>query len=160
MRQSIILASVVLVLAACGGGGSSGGTEASGSGGGGGGEATAAPLTGREACTASMVRERECSADFIPALVALRVRLDLPSGISARDGAEGRDALVAEANAEWARDATDENIATNCAQMDELPADQATQWTDMMNGCLATDGCAAFVECDVRFTEARFTAPH
>ena len=159
MKHRMILVSAAILVSACGGGGggeSGGGTTETAAGGG---ESTAGARTGREACGASMVRERECEAEFLPALVALRVRLDMPSGVAARDAAEGRAALLAEATTEYAGDATDENFAANCAQMDELPADRATQWTDMMNGCLATEGCAAFVECDIRFTEARFTSP-
>ncbi|MBX3270479.1 MAG: hypothetical protein KF729_09475 [Sandaracinaceae bacterium] len=142
---------VVSLLAGCGGGASD--DDASGDGTTSGDEAAATP---RDACLAMMRRERSCQQDFVPALVALRVRLDQPSGIAQTDAAEGRDALVAQARAEYEADATDEAFEANCAQMDELPAERAEGWTSMMRECLAASACGAFVECDMRFVEHRF----
>ncbi len=155
-RSLILLASLSLV--ACGGGSSGSTEEGGGSSTTGGGSSTSTASTPEESCLATMRRERECSADFIPAIVGLRVRLDQPAGIAARDASEGREALVAEANAEWTTDSTDERFAENCAQMNQLPAEQAASWTEMMQGCLAAADCAGFVECDVRFTESRMSA--
>ena len=59
-----------------------------------------------------------------------------------------RDALVAEATTEFGRDMTDETIATNCAQLDEMPAETSSAWADAMNACLDAAECGAFAECD------------
>lgn len=114
--------------------------------------------TPEQACIAMMTRERECQEQFIPALVGLRVRLDQPPGTAARDGSEGRDALVAQARTEYTRDATDEAFQRNCAQLASMPAERVSAWTATMQSCLAASECGAFVECDMRFTEARFSA--
>jgi len=155
-RSLFLIASLSLV--ACGGGSSTTTEEGGGGSTSGGGSSATSSSTPEEACLATMRRERECTAEFIPAIVGLRVRLDEPGGIAARDASEGRDALVAEANAEWTTDSTDERFAANCAQMAELPAERAASWTEMMQGCLAAADCAGFVECDVRFTESRMSA--
>lgn len=152
MKNLWILFSVTALLG-CGGGAAQGATtstdeETSG---------TESAMTPGEACVATMERERSCQSDFIPALVGLRVRMNQPAGIADRDASEGRDALVAEASTEYARDASDEAIAANCGQMGQIPAEQAQAWTSMMRECLAASDCASFVECDIRFTETRFS---
>src|SRR5690349_12778655 len=97
------LAIAVLVLAACGGA-----------------DTTSKPTTTNKMssgsddnhamCVSFFQRQRECTAEFIPTLVAKRVELDKPAGIAAEDAANGRDALVAQANEEWKTDSTDEAI--------------------------------------------------
>ncbi len=158
MNKSSLILVASLTLVACGGGSSGTAEEGGGTSTTEGGSSASSATGPEESCLATMRRERECTAEFIPALVGLRVRLDEPAGIAARDASEGREALVAEANAEWTTDATDERFAQNCAQMNQLPAEQAASWTEMMQGCLAAADCAGFVECDVRFTESRMSS--
>ena len=152
MKVSLTVLILTLGLGACGGGSSessSSGTTTT--------AATSSDASPGDACLATMARERECQDAFVPALVALRVRVDMPAGIAAEDASGGRDALVTSARAEYAAGATDEAFQQNCAQMAQMPAEQASAWTDIMEGCLATTDCAAFVECDIRFTETRLT---
>jgi hypothetical protein len=96
----------------------------------------------RGTCVAVFERQRECTSAFIPALVDLRVRLDVPSGIAETDRTGGRDALVAQAMEEWSHDSTDEAIARTCEKM---PADEAMR--AKAQECLKKDGCAPFVDC-------------
>jgi len=113
--------------------------------------------SGMRACVSMRHRERDCEAEFVPALVALRVRIDQPTGIAARDTSEGRDALVTQARTEFATDSTDAAIDHSCTQVDQMPAEQAGAWTDLMEECLASTECVPFVECDMRFTERRLS---
>lgn len=112
-------------------------------------------------CRQTFVRQRECTDVFIPALVDLRVRLDVPAGIAAEDKASGRDALITAAKAEWANDSKDEAIAGTCdkmmASMD--PAMKA-KMADGAGQCLAKTECAAFVECEMPMMEQHMSAPH
>ena len=97
---------------------------------------------GRSTCVAVFERQRECTDAFIPALVDLRVRLDVPPGIAETDRKDGRDALVAIALEEWSHDSTDEAIAQTCEKM---PANEDLK--AKAKECLAKAGCGAFVEC-------------
>lgn len=108
-------------------------------------------------CVTAMTRERECQAEFLPALVELRVRLDMPAGIAERAEAEGQEAILEEAREEYVNDATDEAIEANCSQLDEMPEDRTQPIIDTETRCLEAEGCAAFVECQIAFHEARFT---
>src|SRR4051794_11596942 len=58
-------------------------------------------------CVKFMTRSRECTSDFIPALVDMRARHDMPPGITAKVK-ENRDAVIAEAMKEWEIDSKDE----------------------------------------------------
>lgn len=101
-------------------------------------------------CRDLMLRERDCSAVFIPALVAERVRLDLPAGIAARAVSLGQEALVSEALDEFADDSQDDRIESTCrALARELPAERGQRLAASGQACLALDGCAPFVACAV-----------
>ena len=108
-------------------------------------------------CVTAMSRERECQAEFLPALVALRVRLDMPAGITQRAEAEGQEALLEEARGEYVNDATDEAIEANCSQLDEMPEERTQPIIETETRCLAASDCAGFVECQIAFHEARFS---
>lgn len=99
-------------------------------------------------CTQTFQRQRECTDEFIPALVALRVAHDEPAGIAAADQAQGRDALVAQAKEEWKVDSTDAAIARTCqAMVASLAADGRAAFASQARRCLAKTACAAFVDC-------------
>lgn len=101
-------------------------------------------------CRDLMQRERDCSAVFIPALVAERVRLDIPAGIAAEDAKLGREALVSEALDEYANDSKDERIAATCAQVAaRLPAERGQRLIGAGEACLELDACEPFVACAV-----------
>ncbi len=120
-----------------------------------GGEHASASVELHNACVLMMHREGECADAFIPALVALRARMDHPAGFAARDAAD-HEALITQAMQEYAHDATTEHNSAVCRETSELPADRTTGWATTIDGCLALTDCQAFVDCDIRFTEARF----
>lgn len=143
-------------LTACGGGGASHEsttpetTEGSGT-------AIESSADVQSACTNEMRRERECTAEFIPALIALRARLDHPTGFAARDAADHASTLAA-AETEWRTDSTDERIAATCRDVSRLSPSELAGFATAESECLAAADCAGFVECDIRFTEHRFHA--
>jgi hypothetical protein len=101
----------------------------------------------RAGCATMFARQRECTDTFIPALVGWRVELDVPAGVAARDREEGRDALVAEAMAEWAQvdDAAVEVICGDIAA--SIPEDQLGGMMELGERCLAEPSCDGFVAC-------------
>lgn len=130
MRWLMVL--TVTGATACGGGEPAGGAAA-----------PTSTADGPATCVQIMTRARACEA-YLPALVDLRIELDQPAGIRAQADAQGRDALIAEAQAEWAVDSTDERIAATCAQAPSAPA-----LIEAADRCLATTACDAFVPCSV-----------
>jgi len=101
-------------------------------------------------CRELMVRGRDCSAVFVPALVTERVRLDIPAGITAYAAKVGDDALLSEALDEFAEDSQDERIAAMCSELaGKLPAERRARLVSSGQACLALDGCDPFVSCAV-----------
>jgi hypothetical protein len=119
-------------------------------------EPTAEEARIRDTCVRTMTHERECSPQFVEALVSLRARLDHPAGFHDRDVADHA-GLVAEATTEWQNDSTDPRIGATCTHFSELPADQTAHFTTIESECIPMTDCAAFVQCDMRFVEERFT---
>jgi hypothetical protein len=129
-----------------------------------GGADTPAPQTGTTAkatgddvhgvCVQAFQRQRECTDEYLPALVAARVRKDAPPGIAAEDAQLGRDALVARAREEWQADSTDAAIEETCTQLaSTMPSEHQQQMLDHGRQCLATDTCSAFVDCVMPMVE-------
>jgi len=101
-------------------------------------------------CRALMLRQRECSAGFIPALVAARVERDEPPGTAAHAQEVGREALVAEALDEWASDSRDEAIDAVCAEIARAIApERVPELETKVSACLERVGCDDFVACAV-----------
>ena len=99
-------------------------------------------------CVQAFQRQRECTDEFIPALVDARVRKNAPPGIAEKDQELGRDKLVEMALAEWKADSTDEAIEQTCTDMQsKMPPEQLQPATDQIAQCVAADGCTAFVDC-------------
>ncbi len=94
-------------------------------------------------CVEVMTKNRECTSDFIPALVDIRAKYNNPEGIADAVKAD-RDKVISQALAEWATDSKDEGIASTCEKMAPATtdADAATA-----KGCVATAECAAYVAC-------------
>ena len=100
------------------------------------------------ACAAMFVRLRECTGEFIPALVSWRVELDVPAGIAAQDQKLGRDALVSEAMNEWEADSTDDAIAQTCSRIiASIPPEQLGPMLETGNECAAKSSCGEVVTC-------------
>jgi hypothetical protein len=144
-RLSIALASALTLLIGCGGAEPPAKTAA---------PAASAAGDLHPTCVQAFQRQRECTDTFIPALVALRVKLDKPAGIAETDAKDGRDALVATAMEEWKVDSTDAAIGTTC---DKIVADMPPEQQDGMaakgKACLATADCQAFVDCLIPMIE-------
>jgi hypothetical protein len=99
-------------------------------------------------CVQAFQRQRECTDEFIPALVDARVRKNAPPGIAEKDQELGRDKLVEMALEEWKADSTDAAIEQRCTDMaSKMPPEQLQQATDQIGQCLAAEGCSAFVDC-------------
>jgi hypothetical protein len=96
-------------------------------------------------CVATMTRARECTDDYIPALVDARAQADVPPGI-ADAVKKDRNAVIAEAKGEWATDSKDENIAGMCekmaADMVATPEELATA-----KDCNAKTDCKEYTAC-------------
>jgi len=105
------------------------------------------------ACVEVMNKNRECTTDYIPALVDVRAKHDNPEGVAAAVKAD-RDKVVSQALAEWATDSKDDAIARQCEKMaPSMPdADVATA-----KGCLATAECPAYVACVMPLFEKHIT---
>jgi hypothetical protein len=101
-------------------------------------------------CRRLMLRQRDCSAVFLPALVAERVRLDNPAGLAAYAAKIGREALMSEALNEYAEDSKDERIAATCTEVaSKLPSERAERLVTAGEACLGIDACEPFVACSV-----------
>jgi len=110
-----------------------------------------------EGCNEIFVRQRDCTDPFIPGLVDARIAANVPAGIAERAEAEGRDAIIAEAMAEWAEDSKDQAIAATCERViQSIPPDQQQEMREAGDACLAESGCEAFVACIIPMIEARF----
>jgi hypothetical protein len=112
--------------------------------------AAPAATTTDQVCRELMQRQRGCTAQFIPALVAARVEADSPPGIAARERQIGRDALTKDALSEWQSDAKAPNIAALCDDIAQaISPEKDQQLRSSASSCLAQDGCDAFVSCAV-----------
>ncbi len=108
------------------------------------------------ACVESFQRQRDCTNEFIPALVAARVRLNVPPGIADKDKELGRDKLVEMALEEWKTDSTDQAIGETCTNLAaKLPPEAKAQVVEQVRQCLAADACTAYVDCIVPVIESQ-----
>jgi len=94
-------------------------------------------------CVQVMTKNRECTTDFIPALVDIRAKHDNPEGVAEAVKAD-RDKVISQALAEWAVDSKDDAIARQCEKLGPTMTD-----ADVAGGksCLATAECPAYVSC-------------
>jgi hypothetical protein len=106
-------------------------------------------------CVEVFTRNRTCTAQYIPALVDLRAKYDVPAGIAAEVAAD-RAGVIAQANQEWATDSTPEAIDATCANIAAklTPADQADFGS--VQACLAQQDCTAYTSCVMPYFEKRF----
>lgn len=102
------------------------------------------------ACMTVQQRNRTCTDDFIPALVDMRARKDLPPGI--KDAvAQDRAGVIAHAKEEWATDSTDEAFARQCQ---DLGTRVTTENVEAGKACMAKDTCAEYVPCILAVMDA------
>jgi hypothetical protein len=120
-------------------------------------ELASAPTSNGDLCRALMQRQRSCSADFIPALVAARVSAENPEGMRVHEQRIGRQALIAEAFAEWDRDSTAPAIQSMCDDLARsLPAARDGEFRRSASACLAKEGCEPFIACAVPLNLVRW----
>jgi hypothetical protein len=113
--------------------------------------------TPTQACVAVMHRTRECEDVYVPGLLGLRVRLDLPRGIAERFSSEGESAMLELAHSQFSRDWSDDAITRNCTDLSRR--DQAEQEAIVApdRHCLEMTDCNAFTTCDLAHKEKRWT---
>lgn len=109
----------------------------------------------RALCVQMFTKARECTADYIPALVDARARHDNPPGIT-EAVKNDRDAVIAEANKEWETDSKDENIAATCDKISAQLVAQEQGSIDTLEGCLAQSDCKQYTSCVMPLFEKRF----
>lgn len=111
-----------------------------------------APATGPlgPLCERHYQRERECSSEYLAAVVALRVELDMPPGIAAEDARDGRDTVIARARVEWERDSQPAERTRICSALDaQVPAERVDSLIAEGEACQAQADCAGFAACAV-----------
>ena len=97
-------------------------------------------------CVEAFTHNRTCTAEYIPALVDTRAKLDIPKGMTEKVK-QDRAGVIAKANEEWAQDSTDENIASHCQQMTAHMTEEARALGSEVRACLPETNCTAYVAC-------------
>ncbi|MBS1121565.1 MAG: hypothetical protein H6Q90_3793 [Deltaproteobacteria bacterium] len=106
-------------------------------------------------CVEVLTHNRTCTDTYIPALVDLRAKYDVPAGIAAEVKAD-RDGMIAAAKQEWATDSADEAIAATCTKMASALDQPPPHDADAARACLTQTDCAAYTACIMPFFEKRF----
>lgn len=144
-----ILFSIPLTLSACGGKKAEPTTTT-----GTGSTATTSTEGGKAACVEVMTKSRECTNEFIPALVDIRAKYNNPEGVAEAVKTD-RDKVISQALTEWAVDSKDDAIVRTCEKMAaEAPATDAEAAT--AKECIAKVDCAGYVACIMPQFEKRF----
>jgi hypothetical protein len=110
-----------------------------------------------EICVAVMHRTRDCADVYVPGLLALRVRLDMPPGIAKRFEIEGQDAMLELAHSQFSRDWSNEAIVRNCNALSEKPTSDQERIVAPERRCLEMPDCRAFTACDLAHKEETWT---
>lgn len=123
-------------------------------------QAQAQPATGgtgnaKDVCVAVFTHNRTCTAQYIPALVDLRAKYDVPAGIAAEVAAH-RDQVIAQANEEWAVDSTPEAIDATCTKLTASAGPKDHSDMAGIQQCLTIQDCAAYTACVMPYFEKRF----
>jgi len=139
--------------AGCGGGQSSGAAEPT---------SMAEAADPQAVCEAGFARQLACEDAFLPALVDMRIRIDVPAGIAESAATPaGREALMATARTEFAADSQPDAVTAQCHNIlaNEIPADRLGPMTEELQACTAQADCAAFTACRVAILERVMTPP-
>ena len=104
-------------------------------------------------CKRIFARKATCADEYLPVLLDLRVELNMPPGIGDEVKSQGRDAVLAIAHTELARDtepakvdALCESAATNATK---APPERVDQLLAQGGRCEAAADCKAFAGCVV-----------
>jgi hypothetical protein len=110
---------------------------------------------GHAPCVEVITRNRTCTDDYIPALVDVRAKYDVPAGIAAEVRTD-RAGVIAHAKEEWATDSTDAAIAATCDKLMQTWNGQQAD-ADAARACLTESDCASYTACIMPLFEKRFT---
>jgi hypothetical protein len=104
-------------------------------------------------CKRLFARKATCADDYLPALLDVRVELNIPPGIGEKIKTEGRDAVLVTAHTELARDTEPAKVAAVCeegaARAAKAPPERVDQLLDQGSRCEAATDCKAFAVCIV-----------
>lgn len=104
-------------------------------------------------CKRLFARKATCADDYLPALLDVRIQLNVPPGIGDKVKSDGRDAVLATAHAELERDTQPDKVAAVCdegaARAANAPPERVHQLLEQGNTCEATTDCKAFASCVV-----------
>jgi hypothetical protein len=106
-------------------------------------------------CVDVFTHNRTCTAQYIPALVDLRAKYDVPAGIAA-EVAANRAKVIAQANEEWAVDSTPEAIDATCTKITASLGAGAQSDMAGIQQCLSIRDCDAYTACVMPYFEKRF----
>jgi hypothetical protein len=106
-----------------------------------------------EVCKAMFARQYECRETFIPALVDMRIKHDVPRGIAAHAAKPGgRDELIGMAQKEYDTDGVDPKRTEMCKGVAPgFPPEVVAA----AKKCAATTDCASLVACVTPLQEMR-----
>jgi hypothetical protein len=104
-------------------------------------------------CERIFARKATCADDYLPALLDVRVELNAPPGIAETIKSEGRDAVLATAHTELARDTQPDRVAAVCdegaSRAANAPPERVRQLLEQSKRCEAAADCKAFASCVV-----------
>jgi hypothetical protein len=101
-------------------------------------------------CKRIFARKATCADDYLPALLDLHVELNIPPGIGDKVKTDGRDATLAIAHTELARDTEPAKVAALCeSTAAKVPPERADQLYEQGGRCEAASDCKAFATCVV-----------
>lgn len=125
-------------------------------------EAASAPAAGGvnpdalALCKRIFVKQGECGDAFLPVLVDMRIKHNVPDWIAAEAAKEGgRDKLLATGKAELKHDSTEPGLTENCSKI----AADLPQGVSEQAACLEQVDCAAYVTCVTPLLDKRLAAP-
>jgi hypothetical protein len=107
-------------------------------------------------CVTVFTKNRTCTDTYIPALVDMRAKHDVPAGI-ADEVKANRDGVIAQAKQEWASESTDDGIAATCQKVVASLDDAMRAGAEAANACVAKPDCADYTACIAPVFEKRFT---
>jgi hypothetical protein len=101
-------------------------------------------------CKRIFARKETCADDYLPALLDVRVELNMPPGIGDKVKTDGRDAVLEQAHVELARDTEPSKVAELCeTTLARMPPERVDQVVEQGARCEAAADCKAFSSCVV-----------
>jgi len=112
----------------------------------------------RATCALEIERQIACVEQYIPMIVDVRIKLDLPAGMAARGKDEaGRQALLVEAREEFPEHYSRDKIPAICerrqAMAEQMPPELLAELNALGPDCHTAPDCAAFARCTAPVVE-------